>query len=796
MIGKIIKYTVLTLLVLSVAAYLMLRASLPELRGEIALTGLSEPVYVVRDDRGWPKIKVKSRADAAQALGFLHAQERFFQMDLLRRLSAGELSELFGEKTLELDKTHRQHQFRQRATLILSRLAKNELELLKRYTDGVNQGLATLGLQPFEYLLLFQGPEPWRMEDSILVVFSMYLRLQGDNSQERQIGFLKDQLSLEQFEFLVPTHSQWDAPLFVDKTAGDKSSLKAEIPNPPTPPAMKEQVKPTDPTAALLPFNSIARHPNNRVVGSNGFAVSKRRSRNQQALVANDMHLGLSLPNTWYLATIEQQHLGKMASGATLPGAPLIIVGMTEFLAWGFTNSYGDWHDWVVVELNEEGKSYRTVDGWKPLEIEKEKIVFGSEKSVEIEVKLTKWGPILSEDHQGRPLAYRWVAHDREAVSLGLLALESAENIQQALQAMGPNVGIPAQNIMLADVYGNIAWTIAGPIPKRKGLTGRWPVSWADGDRGWDGYLPAKNYPIAINPPDEFIFTANNRIVSGQALSVIGHGNYAVADRAGQIKYRLSEKERHSVESLQAIQLDDESRFMERWFDLAIRLLENVETSARLERARKLIKQKKLAARPGSVGLLLVTRFRTEVMDGLVKAWLSPLANNFADFDYYKATRWAEDPLWTVINNRADLWLPSGFDNWDDFLLSMLQKAIKVEEDGSDPFDDSTDMAYRVTIGHPITSSIPGMGWLTNPGTAYLPGSRMVPRVQGERFGASIRFVLAPGDFDRSRFSMPGGQSGHPLSPYYLDGHDLWEAGEYRGLSSGEPSYRLELLPQ
>ena len=332
---KIVKYTLLVIGVLFLTLYMLLRASLPELRGDLVLSGLSEPVSVVRDERGWPTLKVKSRSDAAQALGFLHAQERFFQMDLLRRYSAGELSELFGEKTLAMDKKNRQHQFRQRAAALLAQTDPTDIDLLKRYTDGVNQGLAALGLQPFEYLLLRQSPAPWQMEDSILVVYTMYLRLQKENTREIQVGFLKDTLTPAQFDFLIPTHSQWDAPLF-----GSSAKPASVIP---PPPKIATDPKKADSAQEKPVTESFASHPSREVWGSNGFSVSRKRSRSQRAIVANDMHLGLSLPNTWYLATIEQQQLGKVVSGVSLPGAPLIIVGMTEYLAWGFTNSYGDW---------------------------------------------------------------------------------------------------------------------------------------------------------------------------------------------------------------------------------------------------------------------------------------------------------------------------------------------------------------------------------------------------------------------------------------------------------------------
>jgi len=534
--------------------YSQIDSALPLLDGQKRLIGLEESVIVERDIQGIPTLKAKNRYDLAIATGFVHAQERFFQMDLLRRNAAGELSSLFGNKALEYDKSIRIHRFRKRAEKIVESLPSDQLQLIKAYTIGVNEGLRLLDASPFEYLLLRQSPVEWQEEDTILSVLSMYLSLQyKDGKRERTLGSLKSFLSESTFNFLNPKGSKWDAAI-------DGSQF---IPSP----------LPTDYLANFS--NEIAQQPatrntdysNENFPGSNNWAVGGAISKTGSAIVANDMHLNIRVPNTWFRASFEypsptnEKH---KITGLTLPGTPLIVTGSNGHVAWGFTNSYGDWSDIIILNTNEDLSQYLTPDGYQNFINYKQIVAVKDQDPISLSTKETIWGPVIGKNSAGQLLAYRWVAHDKEAVNLFSQKLEQAKNIEQAI-VIANKSGIPAQNMMLGDHHGSIAWTIMGPIPQKSSNFGETPTSWSNGENSWLGYLDTQDYPRVINPKHHRLWTANSRVVGGEMLDILGNGGYAIGARSQQIRDNLFAKDLFDEENLLAIALDDRAVFLERW---------------------------------------------------------------------------------------------------------------------------------------------------------------------------------------------------------------------------------------
>jgi len=383
--------------------YSRVDSALPQLDGKVTLFGLGKNVVIDRDENGVATVKAQNRNDAAMALGFVHAQERFFQMDLLRRNAAGELSSLFGEVALNYDKEIRIHRFRDRARKIVNHLNQNELALLQAYTRGVNQGLERLKASPFEYLLLQQIPVQWQEEDTVLTVFSMYLDLQyARGERELSLAIMKRALPEELFAFLTPKGSQWDAAI-------DGTQFPGSI----MPPSFPKEVL----------SNTLATNfekQDYKFVGSNNWAISGAKTNTGSAMLANDMHLGIRVPNTWFRASIEYPYANKTikVTGATLPGTPSVVVGSNTNIAWGFTNSYGDWSDVILLQTNDNKTQYLTPQGYKDFTQHKQVIAVKDQDSVEITTTETIWGPVIGENAQGELLVYRWVAHDINAVNL------------------------------------------------------------------------------------------------------------------------------------------------------------------------------------------------------------------------------------------------------------------------------------------------------------------------------------------------------------------------------------------
>src|SRR4051812_17235082 len=400
-------------------AYVQLRASLPALDGKVAAPALSAPVTVARDAQGVPTLTGRTRADLAWALGYLHGQERLFQMDGQRRSAAGELSDLVGRAALRRDRTVRLHRFRHRAAAVLAAMTSDERRMLDAYVAGVNHGLGDLEAVPFEYLLLRAQPEPWTAEDTVLTGFAMYVSLQeADGLSERRRGAAREVLGQPLADFLFPEGTSWDAPL-------DGSSLPtAALPVT----GLKRAAMPSAEASAVESGAS----------GSNGFVVGGGISTRGSAIVANDLHLGLRVPNIWYRARLVLEdgsgHPTLDITGITLPGAPTIVAGSNGRVAWGFTNSYVDTSDVVVLEpVDGNPNQYRTPDGPMELSRTQEGLCRICRKPEALMVEESIWGPVIGTDPHGRKLVYRWIAHDPAAVNLrGALELEQAGSVSEA----------------------------------------------------------------------------------------------------------------------------------------------------------------------------------------------------------------------------------------------------------------------------------------------------------------------------------------------------------------------------
>ncbi len=771
--------------------YGQLQGSLPQLAGQQVLPGLSAPVMVERDGLGIPTIHADNRLDVAQALGFLHGQERFFQMDLLRRHAAGELAELGGASIVAMDKAVRVHQFRRRAQQLFAQLPVFDQDLVKRYTAGVNAGLQALAVVPFEYLLLQQTPVPWQPEDTLLTIDAMYQMLQGDQGRRELIyGALHDTLPLPLYQFLTPLGTSWDAPLLGEPLA-----------SPPIPDATVVDIR-QRPSFQRFGWDEAFEAHIER--GSNSWAVAGTHSRHGGALVANDMHLLLSVPNIWYraawvypLPSDPRQY--RRIVGITLPGVPNVVIGSTGDLAWGFTNSQGDWSDLITLEISADGRQYRTVEGWQPFHIEIETIQVRAAAPQALEVRLTPWGPVIERDHLGRAVVQRWVAHDPQSINFTMTHLETVKTVEEAV-AIAHLSSIPTQNVVFADAQGHIAWTLMGPVPNRFGHDGRLPRSWqdwAEGRIGWDGFLESEAIPVLINPPSGRLWTANARVVDGEWLERIGDNGYALGARAQQIRDALQSLDKASEGDFLALQLDSRALFLNRWQALLLSVLtpEALKADPRRQALHEVVQTWNGKASVDSVGFRMVRAFRALVAQRAFAPLIAPCQQADARCDY-TWVRQREGPLWALVSQRPLHLLDRGYASWDDFLLAAADTLIEHFTRDGKTFADHPWGAYnQVRIHHPLSRVLPWLSpWLDMP-TQGLPGDTYMPRVQGHQDGASQRMVVSPGHEDRGIFHMPTGQSGHPLSRHYRDSHSAWVAGEPSPFLPGVTEHRLQLIP-
>lgn len=779
--------------------YSQVEGALPILDGKKTVFGLIKSAIIERDEQGIVTVKASNRLDIAVGIGFVHAQERFFQMDLLRRNSAGELSSLFGNVALNYDKSIRVHRFRERAIEIVNNLPKDQKALLKAYTRGVNQGLKYISSHPFEYLLLQQEPTQWSEEDSILAVFSMYIDLQyKDGQRERTLGLMKAILSADVYAFLNPKGSIWDAAI-------DNSQYQ--------PSPMPEEAWPSASNAALpqiAPSNQVARneaqakYQADAFPGSNNWGISGQLTSTGSAIIANDMHLGLRVPNTWFRASFEypvnNQHI--KVTGATLPGVPSMIVGSNGHIAWGFTNSYGDYNDVIKLKSINNDKQYLTLDGVKDFTFHKQLIAIKNEQPVEVVIKETIWGPVIGKNHQGELLAYRWVAHDKQAVNFASTELELATQVTQAF-SIAAKSGMPAQNIIIGDKKGNLGWTIMGPLPNKFGGIGETPTFWHQGKNGWAGYLSPQEYPRILNPESSRLWTANARVVGGKMLQKIGNGGYALGARAKQIRDDLFNLKTFDEKSLLVIGLDDHAEFLKPWQSFLLTTVLNEQTLAKHPEFNEvkdlLSKDKALSASIDSVSYRIVRNFRINVRD-LIFSELNTTLNNLSESYSFRSIRHQiETPLWKLVNQQPENFLMRPLNSWQAVFNQALQKTIDdmvtLSSGDKQLLSQATWGQQNTTeINHPLSKAIPFLGrWLDMPAMA-LSGDSFMPKVQGKSFGASQRMVISPGHEETGIFHMPTSQSGHPWSPFYGKGHNDWVQGNASPFLPGKTKYKLTLL--
>ena len=797
---KVLLILVLVLVIAGLGVWWQIGRSRPQLTGEVTIAGLSEDVTIDRDALGVPTVRAKSRGDLARAMGFLHAQERFFQMDLARRRAAGELSELFGRAALPTDRGARMHRFRARAAVVLQQETEQNRAVITAYTGGVNSGLAALAAAPFEYQFMRQTPRPWVPEDSVLVIASMFFSLQdAAGSGEARAGALAQVLPASLVDFLNSTASEWDSPELGEP-------LPAPVPPGPEVFDLRKVAAVAWSPGASGEDMRIDSEAEADARGSNNWAVAGSRTKDGHAIVANDMHLGLSVPNIWYRASLTRPHHGRdlTVTGATLPGVPGMIVGSNGSIAWGFTNTTADWTDRVVLEVQGEGDAatYMTPTGRQPFEVHTETIAIDGEDPETLTVRNTIWGPVDGPDAQGRLHAVVWVAHSPSGMNFHLSAMDEVTTIEDAMMVANLS-GTPGQNCVIADNRGSIGWTIAGRIPRRVGFDGRVPTSWADGTRRWDGWYEPAEYPRLLNPASGIIVTANNRIVSDGHLAMLGDGGYDPGARARQIRNGLLATDKIDYEDIRRVHLDDRAILMERWRDLALSALRTnggfgaaglqPGGSGRDEFKRLVETTWTGRASTDSVAYRLVRQFRLEAAE---LAWspfvqrVRPIAPNFPA----APGRALEGPVWSLLTTQPAHLLDPKYSNWNELMVDAVDQTVAaLTADGRALADRTWGEANTLSAAHPLSRAVPQLSaWLDLPKDP-LPGDSHVPRFQSASNGASERMAVSPGQEAAGYFHMPGGQSGHPRSANYKDGHAAWVNGDATPFLPGASVARLVL---
>ncbi len=759
-----------------------LLGSLPTNEGVRVVAGLGAAVGVEFDGAGIPTITAETAEDAAFALGFVHARDRYFQMDVYRRLAGGTLSELAGSAALPVDRERRAYGFTRVAGEVLGGLAEGHRAQIDAYVRGVNAGLADLGARPPEYALLGLEPAAWKAEDCLLVQFTMFDGLNFSAESELEIDALARAYPEEVVEFLTPDSTRRDTLL---TGAGDH----APVPIP-------EALAPWVPPEGASREEGIVGEMFGEARGSNSWAVAGARTRDGRAILSNDPHLELGTPSVWYRARVRwTTSAGDRidAVGVTLPGFPGVVIGSTERIAWGFTNSGADQEDMVLVERDPADASRYLVDGGSEPFTREEEVLRARGGAVEtLVVERTRWGPVMRRIGD-RAYVKRWVALDPEKVNFNLLDLPGAMTIERAAEIAGSWHG-PSQNVLLADDKGRIAWTLSGFLPARRGFDGKRPVVWVGGT-GWEG--EAEKPAAVFDPPEGFLVTANNRLLSLEASRGVSRF-WMLPDRAARIAEVLRASPVHDEGSLAALQLDTRAAALEVYRDLLLSIVPEDDPDPRFATARRLAREWNGHADADQSGYPILRAFRLQLRVVL----LTPLVAGAHEHDAEFKFTWplAEEPVLRILEERPARVLPAGTGTWEEACRLALAGALAGIEISGRKIDEPWGAHNRARLHHPVSRAIPAAGrWLDMPDDP-LDGDMNVVRVARGRFGASMRMVVSPGHRADGIMTAPAGQSGHPFSKHYRSGHADWLAGRAAPLLPGPKAENgggsIELRPK
>ena len=738
------------------------------------IPGLLDEVVVTIDDRGVPKISGESRADVIRVQGWMHARDRLFQMDGLRRVSSARLEGLAGPQARGQDKRFRKFRMLDAADEIFRALPEDQRLLMMAYADGVNAG-AKAHPKTLEHTILQTNFEPWQPRDSICVLHTMWDALSIERRMELVRGVISD-LGPELFDFLARGRSHWDAPIeaFANEPSRFPKIPSADVVN------LREDLERSQTRGLVQPVMAM--------LGSNNWAVSRERSSTGYAIMANDPHLPLSAPGYWYRADLHWP--GTNAMGASQPGLPGATVGGTDHLSWGLTNTGGNFLDYAEIKIQRDDEGW-WFDTFGP----KERL-----RGVPIEGEIliglrSTLGPLVEvmnqEENEALVRFAVWTALRPESANLTQFELLDAKNVDEGVAVTSAWFG-PSQNVVMADASGRIGWTISGFIPKRLGFDGSKPVRWS-ADRRWDWGSQAPR-PSLVDPESGVLFTANNRVAGWEYAPAIGE-NWDPGYRASRIRDLLAQKPAHDEQSLLDIALDTRVEMMDTWYQRFTEAIQSLD-GGDAGRARNLSKDWNGTAAANSRSYVMVQAFREVVEDALLSPLVAPVAEAMEVYKNKFPAR--EEAVEAILRMRPVHLLPLPYGSWEEFLSDCAERTLQVliQKGGPNALARRWGEKNSPGVAHPIANQLPplfdGLVRLPDP-----PQSGSIDSVKVIRpgFGASLRMVISPSNHESAIFHMPGGQSGDPRADQYRKGHNAWIKGKPTPMRSGPAVRTIRLTP-
>ena len=765
-------------------AYFVARAALPQLDGTIQVNGLAASTKVTRDNHGVPTIEATTPEDLFFAQGYVTAQDRLWQMDITRRFDGGELSEVLGQDTLKVDREQRVLGLRAAARKSLRTASPRDRSYFDAYARGVNAFIESHASRlPIEFRILKYQPKPWQAEDSIVIA----------NGMVKELNYYTFGDALAREKILAKLGPELTADLYVNRSWHDR---------PPT--VMREDLNQQNQDDSEDeddeddgPDNSVtwhrgtgaeiwAQHTPEAVNGSNDWVVSGAHTVTGKPLLSNDMHLGHQMPNLWYEAhltvntTVNTKSSNFDVAGVTLPGMPYVIVGHNQRIAWGFTNVGPTVADAFIENFNSQG-AYQTAKGWQQPEHRTEVIHIKGAPDVTVDVRITRHGPIITDILPGetRQVALRWTLYD--GLHMPFFDVDAAQNWDEFRKAFS-QLDAPGQNVVYADVDGNVGYQSTGHIPIRAAGDGSLPVSGADDAHEWTGYIPFDKMPGIYNPPSGVIATANGRIApDGYPYSI--SVEWEAPWRTERIYHVLESGRKFAAADMLALENDIHS---ENDLFAAERFVYSVDhaskPSARAKQAADLMRNWDGHMSASSAAPTLAVRSAQELTRLLLEPRLGPAPEDLEEQKKtlsWKTYGWEMRTVWlqNVLLHQPKRWLPEGYPNYDELLAAAVEAAVSEPQAPKDLASWQWGSFNAVEIDHPVLGKIPFVRRWAAPGVREQSGSGYTVKAVTRHHGPSERFTANLADLDQSTLNTVTGQGGNFLSPYYMDQWQAWYEG-------------------
>jgi penicillin amidase len=793
----ILRFLIWTFLVSAVVAgavaWRFIYRPLPQLDGSIPLPGLQKEVSVERDNWGVPHIRAASLVDAVEAQGYVMAQDRLWQLDLMRRASRGQLSEIVGPLALNSDKQFRTFGFSRAAERDFAAMDKDSRALMEAYARGVNVFIEQhQNSLPLEFSLLKYKPQPWQPTDSLVIAGYMYQTLTDTWERELDRAKVEERVGPDRSKDLFSP----DAPMdhfVVGDPGGPHDGSQAARADPddedddddemPTDTVLKAADRgpsavPTpetfaDITSALGPsiegYFEETQSEIRQGLGSNNWVVSGANTATGKPLLANDTHLELSIPPIWY--EIHLTAPGFNAKGFTLPGAPLIVIGHNDHIAWGFTNNGADVQDLYIETFNPAAPDeYRVNGSWTKAQIFDELIRVKGQSDEHLNVVVTRHGPIVHRDDH-KAYALRWTALEPGGLGSTYNWLSTANNWREFRDIM-KRVWGPGQNAVYADVDGNIGYVMAARVPTRKKGHGEVPVPGDTDDYEWTGYIPFEQLPQALNPDSGLIVTANARVV-GPNYKPYLTDRWEEPYRTARIYDLLHDKTGLRPVDMLKVETDTYSYphvFLADQISSAAKKVQPKDARAR--NLADALKDWNGIADADSPLVSFLVMARRAALDLLLEPYLGKDTNLYS----WRSTAF----LQKVLTERPPNWLPPAYKNYDELLAATADRAVSMlgEQTKSQRVEDwQWKELNSLDMLHPIGRE-GFLKWLLSVSNKPQSGTSYSVRAATKRHGPSMRFIANLANWDDSIQILPAGESGQLGSGHYTDQFSYWYEGK------------------